>query len=287
MKKYRIISSIVLAFVMMFSLQSCFQDLDNDPDFDYPEMPDMNLEYSPLKLDLTVKDDKLVDAGIYRFQPIAYGKYTLGEGVAGGKAYQGSLADTYVLVNNHASVDAVMRDTMSHFKAFTAAFWINSPKEKGATGIFSIPNTKEFWGNFDIFQDNSGSETQAFYKMHLLNFAGGAKKEQWVEVRMDNAYDKWMHLAVTYDSKTSTLKVYRDGAMILEKPMPGMGEIEFTDTTNKMLIGTLQFQTTPSITSGATKQDWGSYFAGRLDKFKFYNIALSANAIKELYDNKK
>lgn len=44
----------------------------------------------------------------------------------------------------------------------TVAFWMRTTKNTSAQGLFSIPNSIKFWGNFDIFLENNNSETQAF-----------------------------------------------------------------------------------------------------------------------------
>ena len=63
------------------------------------------------------------------------------------------------------------------------------------------------------------------------------------------------------------------------------GKLKFSDV-GKLVIGTLQFQTVPSLTEGATAQDWGAHYLGALDQFHFYNKALKRSEIRNLYVTK-
>ena len=49
-----------------------------------------------------------------------------------------------------------------------------------------------------------------------------------------------------------------------------------------MVFGTVQFQTTPSLTTSTGKQDWASYLVGQLDEVRIYNKALTADEISAL-----
>ena len=49
-----------------------------------------------------------------------------------------------------------------------------------------------------------------------------------------------------------------------------------------MVFGTVHFQTTPSLTSSSTRQDWASYLTGQLDEVRIYNKALSDAEISSL-----
>jgi hypothetical protein len=49
-----------------------------------------------------------------------------------------------------------------------------------------------------------------------------------------------------------------------------------------MSIGTLQFQTTPSLTTNTGSQGWASYNPGLTDELRVYNKALSGTEISSL-----
>jgi hypothetical protein len=59
--------------------------------------------------------------------------------------------------------------------------------------------------------------------------------------------------------------------------------LAYTDSGN-LVMGTLQFQTDPSQTSGATSQAWASHLTGGLDEIRIFNKALSAAEVLALYE---
>ena len=279
MKKY-IYSSIAL-FLLGFMVQSCFQDMDH-PGFDYPEeLPEK--PYNPMKLGLAFEDN-LEDNSIYNFGITADGTPHFAEGI-NGKAYQGA-TDTYMVVETPEA----MKDSIENLGSFTVSFWMKATKCNKATGIFGISNTKQFWGNLDIYlESHSENDTQAFFKVHLRN--GNAERTE--ECRIDDVFIiDWVHLSFKYDETTSKLTVYKNAEEILSKALSEgeaqkmiSGKLKFSDV-GKLVIGTLQFQTIPSLTEGATAQDWGAHYLGALDQFHFYNKALKKSEIRNLYITK-
>lgn len=273
MKKY-IYSSIAL-FLLAFMVQSCFQDMDH-PGFDYPEeLPEK--PYNPMKIGLAFEDN-LKDNSIYDFGITAGGTPRFVEGI-NGKAYQGA-ADTYMIVETPEA----LKDSIENLGSFTVAFWIKATKCNKATGIFGISNTKQFWGNLDIYLESySDNETQAFFKVHLRN----GNIERTEEIRIDDVFiNDWVHLSFKYDEKTSKLTVYKNAEEILSRTLGEIsGKLKFSDVGN-LVIGTLQFQTIPSLTESATAQDWGAHYLGALDQFHFYNKALKKSEIRNLYVTK-
>lgn len=274
MKRY-IYSSIAL-FLLAFIVQSCFQDMDH-PGFDYPEeLP--KEPRSSMKLNFAFEDN-IDNSSIYDFGITAAGTPSFGEGI-NGKAWQGA-ADRYILAETPVKIASEITDLGS----FTVAFWMKSTKCNKATGIFGISNTKQFWGNLDIYLESySDNDTQAFFKVHLRN--GDA--ETTAEIRIDEVFtNDWVHLVFKYDDKTSKLTVYKNAEEVYSNTPNGIsGKLKFNDT-GKLVIGTLQFQTIPSLTESATAQDWGAHYLGMLDQFHFYNEALKKAEIRNLYLNKE
>lgn len=150
MKRY---INLLLAFcVSALTLQSCFQDMDH-PAFDYPDSSAPKV-FSPMKLFLPFEND-MRDKGNYTFLMSAGGDITYTDGI-NGQAYQGT-KDTYLL----ARVPSYLADSIPDLGSCTVAFWMKTTRNTSAYGVFSIPNTKTFWGNFDIYLENTSSETQA------------------------------------------------------------------------------------------------------------------------------
>lgn len=183
-------------------------------------------------------------------------------------------------------------DTLSALGSFTLSFWMNGvgPVINGAQGLFSISNSAEFWGNLDLFLENNDNGSEAYLKIHMFN-AGVASGngEEWSETKIANALNKWTHIAVVYDAATSKLSVYADGAVtgIADKVLGGgiYGKIKFKDF-NGMVLGTYQFQTTPSLTNHGP-ETWAKSFNGALDQFRLYNRPLSSAEIGNLFTTKE
>ena len=251
MKRY---INLLLAFcVSALTLQSCFQDMDH-PAFDYPDSSAPKV-FSPMKLFLPFEND-MRDKGNYTFLMSAGGDITYTDGI-NGQAYQGT-KDTYLL----ARVPSYLTDSIPDLGSCTVAFWMKTTRNTSAYGVFSIPNTKTFWGNFD-------------------------NDERWVEAKIDNVFGtEWVHMAFVYDGSNSTVTVYRNGESAFTKELPGYGKLKFKDL-GTFAIGAFQFSTKPSLTEGAGAQSWASNFPGQLDQFRFYDRAISASDIKQLYSGKE
>ena len=182
-------------------------------------------------------------------------------------------------------------DTLASLGNFTLSFWMNGvgPVVNGAQGLFAISNQNEFWGNLEVFLENNDNGSEGFLKVHMFN-AGVAtgNGEEWTEVKIPNMLNKWTHIAITYDATTSGLSIYADGVptSINNKTLGGgnYGKLKF-DNFNGMVIGTYQFQTTPTLTNHGP-EDWAKSFNGALDQVRLYNRALSGAEITELFTNK-
>lgn len=190
-----------------------------------------------------------------------------------GQAMQGAL-NGYVVSNTPAPVQAL--------KSFTATLWFNSDfNSNGIVGLMDISNSGSFWGNLTIFLENGGSATTGKLKIHVDN-GKAANMDAWLgNYDLTNPWNKWNQVAVTFDEPSSTFKVYFNGSNIATSVMANYGPINFKNAT-KMVFGTVQFQTDPSLTTATGKQDWANYLTGKLDEVRIYNKALTAEEISSL-----
>lgn len=270
----------LIVFMVALTMQSCFQDLEQNPEFNYPQQPPPPA-YSSQKLALSFENEAK-DGSNYKIQTQVMGKGTFTDGKKG-KAFQGA-DDAYILITPNPAAypgDISVRDTIANLRNFTVAFWMKTNQPEAATGIFSISNTKKFWGNLDIFMEKS-KEDEAFFKMHLYNGA----VEKWVgNAKIAGAVGDWVHLAFRYDAKKESLDIFKNGEMVINQDFSNFGEIVFDDM-GQLVIGTLQFQTNPSLTSATESQSWARNYLGLLDEFHFYNKAISDTEIKELANEK-
>lgn len=187
-----------------------------------------------------------------------------------GQALQG--ADKgYVLVDPGTSVKSL--------QSFTITNWVNSPQNtNGIVGLIDIANANSFWGNMTIFFENGGSASTGKLKIHVNNNGTDA----WLgNYDLTNPWNTWMNIAVSYDAASSTFKVFINGSKIATQTVSNYGALTFQNAT-KMVFGTVQFQTKPSLTSATESQDWASYLTGALDEVRIYNKALEESDINAL-----
>lgn len=251
-----------------------------------PEPP----PYNELKSQFTF-DETDADAGENKLEVTEAKNVTYIDGVNGKAAKFGdggyllykAIGDTVTYPNNFKATPA---DTLTNLGSFTLAFWMNGagPVVGGAQGLFSISNKAEFWGNLDLFLENLDGGDTAFLKVHMFNSGvASGNGEEWNEFKIPGALNKWTHIALTYDEATSKFNMYADGvAVIADKVLGGgnYGKVKFGNF-NGMVVGTYQFQTTPTLTNHGP-ESWAKSFNGAIDQLRLYNLALSADEINSL-----
>jgi hypothetical protein len=228
------------------------------------------------------------DSGQYRAVSVAK-NITYVAGVNGQAAKIG--ADGYVIMS-------AIHDSLKMPGSFTLAFWMNGvgPVQGGAQGLFAISHKTEFWGNLELFLENLNNGAEAFLKVHMFNSgAADGKGEEWTEVKLPGALNKWTHIAVTYNAANSQLAIYADGvAADVNGTDPGTarvlgggkyGAVKWKDVGG-MVLGTYAFQTTPSL-SNHGPESWAKSFNGALDQLRFYMAPLTQAEITDLVTTKK
>ncbi|SOD18887.1 LamG domain-containing protein [Pedobacter xixiisoli] len=186
------------------------------------------------------------------------------------QAFQGAL-NSYVLTQPSAKVKSL--------QSFTLTEWINTPPpSSGILGVFSLSNTTQFWGNLEIFIENGSTNEDGKLRIHINK--NGDKT--YALDKVAGLFNKWIALAVSYDATTSTVKVYVNGSRVGAGTVTGLtGPLAWTDTGN-VVFGTVQFQTSPSQTSGASAQGWASFLTGKIDEVRLYDKALSDIEVSSL-----
>ncbi|MBT2563469.1 LamG domain-containing protein [Pedobacter sp. ISL-68] len=181
-----------------------------------------------------------------------------------GKSLQGAL-NGYVTSNTPAAVQ--------NLKSFTLTCWFNMPlNDKGIVGLVDVAKSSDFWGNLTLFMENNGDASTG--RLVARSYTGVVNNGGDNFLKIVDPWNKWNQIAYSYDATTSTYKVYFNGSKIGEKVVANLGQLTFQDAS-KMVFGTVQFQTTPSLTNSTGKQDWASYLVGQLDEVKIFNKALT------------
>jgi len=173
-------------------------------------------------------------------------------------------------------------DAIKNLQSMTIAYWVNTPiNTKGIQTPVSFVNPDQFWGNMDMFFDGQASDKSVF-KMHL--FGNGGANEAWLAAwSIASPWDKWLHLALTYDMTSEKFAFYVNGTLVGTSTQAGFGAPNFA-TVPAIVMGTAQFQTNPTMTSATDHQDWASFVLGVMDELRIYKKALTADDVKALYN---
>jgi len=176
---------------------------------------------------------------------------------------------------------------VQNLQSFTISLWVKMGQNTdGAVGLFDIDNNQVggagFWGSMAIFFDNGGSATTGVLKVHVFsNPESPTGLDAWEGgYSVPNPWNVWSQVVVTYDNPSSTVIVYFNGKQVGTNTVAGF-KLDWT-TAKKMVFGTLQFQTDPSLTANTGAQGWASYMTGVEDQVRIYNKVLTAKEVKYL-----
>ncbi|MDR3350440.1 MAG: LamG domain-containing protein [Prevotellaceae bacterium] len=256
MKKIHVI--ILLFASALFFATSCFQDLGQDPAFDYPDGYDGlenlgtrgEISYMPFETDAFVETISEVDATKAGTPTIAAGKV--------GQAYQGA-ADAYLSFKL-----ADFATPVSGSKRISASFWYKRGAAERA-GIIScgIATSNQKIG-FVLFREGNTN-------FQLL--AGNGTTGTWggAVALTEATTTDWVHLAFSIDE--TAMKLYCNG--VLKKETPFAGPISWTGCT--------------AISIGSGEPTFGGWNHkgedGQIDELRFFNKTLSDAEINDLYTN--
>lgn len=238
-----------------------------------------------------------------------------------GKAYNGSSSsEKYAVANVSSAITGLNAFTISFWmnSENTVAPGSTPGQGKGAQGIFSIVRPTEFWGGINIFVENPDDAfpDRIRLKLSVENGRSGVEwKGQSVMMNIDGNKNKWMHITLSYEPSTSTVSAYLNGEPAANlsgfayapaggangsakwyasdpggqnnpNSAPGYGAIQLVGTNGKAVFGNHQFETDPPLNNGS-HQDWATSYAGMLDEFRIYNIALKNSDVVALYKLEK
>lgn len=160
------------------------------------------------------------------------------------------------------SDDAVtLPEGVADAENFTVATWVYWDGGDNWQRIFDFGcNT----GQYIFLTPSNGSNMRLVFKNAL--YADG-EDEQIVSAN-ELTSGAWVHLAATLDGSTAT--IYVNGAATASNDAITISPIDFRPDVN--YIGGSQYSADP-------------LFDGSIDDFRFYNYALSADAIEALYEN--
>jgi hypothetical protein len=185
---------------------------------------------------------------------------------------------------NNGYVISNVPPNIQNLHSFTITAWYDMPENtNGVVNLVDIVNGQNFWGNMDIFLENPPNATTGQLKVHLWNNGTSTTgTDAWEgDYTVNNAFNAWNQVAVTYNDTTSTVKVYYNGSLIGTNTQAGFAPLNWTGV-KQMVFGTLQFQTTPSLTSATTSQSWTSFLVGSMDEVRVYNRVLTGVEVSSI-----
>jgi len=181
----------------------------------------------------------------------------------------------------------VLSDVPANIKnlhSFTLSVWYNMPENtNGIVNFVDIANNQYFWGNLDVFIENPPNATTGNLKVHIFNNGASAVgTDLWAgDYTINNAFNAWNQITVSYNDTTSTAKVYYNGGLIGTQTQSGFAPLNWTGA-KQMVFGTVQFQTNPTLTSATGPQSWASYLVGEMDEVRVYNRVLTSIEVSSL-----
>lgn len=170
-------------------------------------------------------------------------------------------------------------NAIKNLSSFTIDYWLKTPNTSGIITPIVISRTDQFWGALDMFYENGGrTDASANLKVHF-----NAQSEVWfTNGFISNPWNSWQNIALTYDAASSTFTLYQGGNVVVSQTAAGLGNLVFPNTATKIIFGTEQFQTSPSLGTAGGAQGWAGYLTGQMDEVRIYNKALTASDLQAL-----
>lgn len=140
-------------------------------------------------------------------------------------------------INQYVSIGAPIASNAS----YTKEAWVYATNTSGPRNIISSLNSPFWISNGTLYAGQAGNYTRVSDPVAI-------------------PVNRWIHVAVTYDAGTATMRLYRDGNLV---------------------------STATSVPNYSSENEFigshagtASYFAGRIDEVRIWNIALTATQIK-------
>jgi Concanavalin A-like lectin/glucanases superfamily len=181
-------------------------------------------------------------------------------------------------VNNYAVFPTT--GGIAGLQSTTVAYWMNTTEDvNGIQPFVSFVDSNQFWGNLDVFLDQQTASGAVF---HIHAFGTSGTQEVFLTSWPLSNWGVWTHVALTYDATVNHFALYLNGSQVGDSTVANFGPLTFTNVP-AMVIGTMQFNTVPSLTSATTSQPWCSNVLGEMDELRIYNKPLTAAEVKALY----
>ncbi len=189
--------------------------------------------------------------------------------------------------------DSPLRD----LKAFAVSFWLKQaaiPYSQAPVPVyFSISrDSDKTWGNLTLTSDRLDPSwnylnLKAYFRKDGVDWSG-----QNVPVT-NSAFTAgaWKHYVIQYDNVKSEFRIYVDGVC----PFTDSGIINRYSNGNGEALGDLCFTEAKQLiiggwlpkALGTSTDEWMGWFTGGIDEMRFYDRALTAEEVTDLYNAEK
>jgi len=220
---------------------------------------------------------------------------TLGEGVSFdalggvgkfGTGARGGCYESTGDVNTNAFLKLDVPATfVRNLSSFTLSAWIFPNDYRG--GIFTVGSSDSVvdanWGSFDLFLDGGNDDEGATLKGYFYNDNTTADWHGFYPWVKGITKLTWQFVTMTYDENTSKLMLYVNGAKVYEQDVllgdgkDGAGKVTLLNATCCYIGAFAQRMT------GASAEEWLSFFSGKIDEIRLFNIGLSEAEVASLY----
>ena len=217
------------------------------------------------------------DTGVYAADSSSYGNGGTISGAAwSASGYVGNSIsfdgmNDYVAIPNSASLN------IAGTTPYSISLWVkglgskNNPTEENPdveTLLSKVPEGSCSGGYFFLYSNYEPKPS----KMIRFGFNQGCYAQSYIDSnKSDWESDKWYNIVGTWDGTTGTgsLRLYVNGGL----------------DTSAAAQYPMIMQNTADLWMGAWKTGPNAYFKGQIDEVRIYRRALSANEVRELYNN--
>ena len=209
----------------------------------------------------------------------------IGTGVAYEKGRRG-MAYTGA-AKNELVYDATKIKGITEMKDFSFACWMKHaaiPQSQAPVPwLFGLTNKDDFWGRFAFVLERGGADNTD--SLHVKVAING---NRWADpgLRPELVAGRWAHIVGSFklvDDTLQTLDIYVNGAPVeaLHWDFANVQEAVDFSTSTMLLFGQWRQK---AIDEPAATDEWMGDMDGDLDEVRLYNIALTAEEAKALYD---
>lgn len=281
--------SLLFASACTLGLSSCEQDLNQDPDFNFPADEGLEIQL-PEPLYHAEFEDNLSLDGQLGGTMTTFGGVTpqFVNSKREGKAYKNQEGSALIINPDVSAIERIKK-----LGSFSVFMWVNyEGMNPSSCSLFAIGERKNFIGNFSFWIDDhhAKDDPKEFnFKCYICATGNAGRPDSWFDVgdkgHVPNMANKWRMVGVTYDDATATMVLYNQGAEVATKSLNSkLSPLTFSEVTG-ICLGAQ-----PAMVGLSDVDSWpkhATFFTGIMDKFYFFGEALDANQVAALYDRTK